>query len=112
MQDDDNNGLPSQLLRFYAALEYASEEMLQAARSGDWDAVCRLEGACSVVIARLREVSATETFHPGEQPERLRILRSILANDAEIRRIGQPLPTFLETPGALAVMPMTSRAIH
>ena len=108
----EHGKFPSQMLRYYAALEYASEEMLQAARSGDWDAVCRLEGACSVVIARLRAISGTETFEPGEQPERVRILRSILANDAEIRRIGQPLPSFLDTPGALAVMPMTSNAVH
>jgi len=79
---------------------------------GDWDAVCRLEGACSVVIARLRSLSSTETFEPAEQPERVRILRSILANDAEIRRIGQPLPAFLDTPGALAVMPAPSSAYH
>lgn len=88
---------PSQLLRFYAALEYASEEMLEAARRGDWDAVCRLEGACGVVIARLRELSAREQLRPNEQDERIRILRSIIANDAEIRRIGQPddaLPEF------------------
>lgn len=81
---------PSQVLKLYAALEYASEEMLQAARLGDWDVVCRLEGACGVVIARLRDIMAHETFKPSEQDERVRILRSIIANDAEIRRIAHP----------------------
>ena len=107
-----NDKPPSRLLRHYTALEFASQEMLRAARSGDWDRVCRLEGACSVVIARLRDLTATDTFELDEQPERVRILHSILANDAEIRRIGQPLPTFLEAPGVLAVMPPTSCAIH
>ena len=44
------------LLRYYLALEGASREMLEAARTGDWDEVCRLEGACAVVIARLRKI--------------------------------------------------------
>lgn len=83
-------------LRFYLALEGASLEMLEAARAGDWDSVCRLEGACAVVIARLRRLKHTHPLTPEEQPERLRILRAILANDAEIRRIAQPLPPVLD----------------
>ena len=46
----------SALLRCYAALDCASHEMLEAARAGDWDGVCRLVGACAVVIARLTEL--------------------------------------------------------
>jgi flagellar protein FliT len=83
-------------LRWYAALECASQEMLEAARAGDWDAVCRLEGACAVVIARLREVVRDTPLSREEQSERTRILRAILANDAEIRRICEPLPSFLD----------------
>ncbi|MBL0421448.1 flagellar protein FliT [Ramlibacter sp. AW1] len=77
-------------LRYYLALEGASREMLEAARSGDWDTVCRLEGACAVVIARLRRLNESQPLSDGEQPERLRILRAILVNDAEIRRIAGP----------------------
>jgi len=87
----EHKEMPSRILRFYAALESASEEMLQAARDGDWDAVCRLEGACGIVIARLRDLMQHESFKPSEQGERMRILRSIIANDAEIRRIAEPL---------------------
>lgn len=87
-------------LRYYLALEGASREMLAAARAGDWDTVCRLEGACAVVIARLRRIKQSQPLTQQEQPERLRILREILANDAEIRRISHPLPSMLETRGA------------
>jgi flagellar protein FliT len=86
---------PESVLRYYVALEGASREMLEAARSGDWDAVCRLEGACAVVIARLQRLKEQFPLSPSEQPERLRILRAILANDAEIRRIAQPEPDFI-----------------
>ena len=87
---------PSGLLRYYAALECASQEMLEAARSGDWDSVCRLEGACAVVIAQLRQQAQEQPLAPHEQPERMRILRSILAIDAEIRRICHPLSPQIE----------------
>ncbi len=80
------------LLRHYRVLESASAEMLQAAREGDWDGVCRLEAACVIVIAQLRSLAQAHPLRPEEQPERLRILRAILANDAEIRRIAEPLP--------------------
>ncbi len=84
------------LLRHYGMLESASAEMLQAARKGDWDSVCRLEAACVIVIAQLRELAERQALQPHEQSERLRILRTIVANDAEVRRIATPLPAYLE----------------
>lgn len=84
------------VLSYYAALECASAEMLEAARNGDWDSVCRLEGACAVVVARLRRIALQKPLREREQGTRLRILRAILANDAEIRRICEPLPAMLD----------------
>jgi flagellar protein FliT len=89
----------SALLRHYAALDGASEEMLQAARAGDWDSVCRLEGACAVVIARLRLLGREHRLGPDEQRERMRILRLIVARDAEIRRICDSLPDVADPAG-------------
>ena len=89
-------GSSSSPLRWYAALECASQEMLAAARAGDWDTVCRLGGGCAVGVARLREIARDTPLSREEQSERTRILRAILANDAEIRRICEPLPSFLD----------------
>ena len=89
-------GSSSSPLRWYAALECASQEMLAAARAGDWDTVCRLEGGCGVVVSRPREIARDTPLSREEQSERTRILRAILANDAEIRRICEPLPSFLD----------------
>ena len=85
------------VLRYYAALQCASTEMLKAARAGDWDSVCRLEGACAVVIASLRQVAQDQPLKSSEQSERMRHLKTILANDAEIRRICDPMPEFLDS---------------
>ncbi|HZY19151.1 MAG TPA: flagellar protein FliT [Ramlibacter sp.] len=104
VQDDVRGGsivvsggpVPSALLRHYEALDCASEEMLEAARAGDWDSVCRLEGACALVISRLQSLARQQPLPPHEQRERMRILRAILARDAEIRRICEPMPSLLD----------------
>lgn len=104
-------GDTSELLRQYRALEFASEQMLEAARGGDWDRVCRIEGACAVIVAQLRkQLDAQGSLAGAEQSERIRILKAILANDAQLRRICQPLPGILEADSFLA--PQTSRLLH
>ncbi|MEJ7930050.1 flagellar protein FliT [Ramlibacter sp. AN1015] len=77
-------------LSHYQTLEDASRAMLTAARMGNWDTVCRLEDACRVVIARLRRMREAQPLSDDEQTERMRVLRAIIANDAEIRRIAEP----------------------
>jgi flagellar protein FliT len=101
---------PSALLRHYEALDGASREMLAAARAGDWDSVCRLEGACAVVIARLTELARLQPLPREEQGERMRILRQIVARDAEIRRICEPMPALLDPPAW--AMGATSFTVH
>jgi flagellar protein FliT len=50
----------AQLISYYEAIERASVEMLDAARSGDWDEVCKLEGACALLIAQLKHAAASQ----------------------------------------------------
>jgi flagellar protein FliT len=102
----------SPLLRHYRVLESASAEMLRAARQGDWDGVCRLEAACVVVIAQLRSLADDHALRPDEQAERMRILGAILANDAEIRRIAEPLPLYLEQEPAFPYAAPAGTLLH
>lgn len=78
------------LLGYYEAIEQASQDMLEAARTGDWDTVVRLEGACAVLIARLKHASADHPMGPTEQALKSRIMQRILVNDAEIRNLAEP----------------------
>lgn len=105
---DANHAKRSKLLRLYDALECASHEMLQAAREGDWDSVVRLEGACAVVIATLRQMAGESPLKPWEQDDRMRILRTIVANDAAIRRMTDPLSLLIDPKG----MKMDPRSFH
>ncbi|GLS15431.1 MULTISPECIES: flagellar protein FliT [Hydrogenophaga] len=84
------------LLDYYKAIENASQKMLEAAQSEDWDQVVRLEGACAVLIAQLRHKSRSSDLGPEERKEKSRIMQRILRTDAEIRCLAEPWLNDLE----------------
>ena len=91
-----------QLLSYYEAIESASVDMLAAARAGNWDEVVKLEGACVLLISRLKNAAqeppaASGASHSPGQAQALelakaksRIMQRILVNDAEIRHLAEP----------------------
>jgi flagellar protein FliT len=69
------------LLNYYEAIEQASQDMLEAARSGNWDTVVKLEGACA---------ASAKPLGTEEAQLKSRIMQRILVNDAEIRHLAEP----------------------
>lgn len=88
MQDADELG--QTLLGYYEAIEQASQDMLDAARGGDWDTVVKLEGACAVLISQLKHAAKQQALGPEELQLKTRIMQRILVNDAEIRTLAEP----------------------
>lgn len=78
------------LIDYYEAIERASNDMLQAARQGDWNEVVRIEGACAVLISKLRSASQGITLDADQVRRKSRIMQRILINDAEIRHLVEP----------------------
>lgn len=78
------------LLNYYEAIERASADMLDAARTGNWDEVVKLEGACAVLIAQLKQAAHSEALAADEAKTKSRIMQRILLNDAEIRHLAEP----------------------
>jgi len=78
------------LLDYYKAIENASQQMLQAAQSENWDQVVRLESTCAVLIAQLRGKARNNKLSGEERNEKLRIMQRILRTDAEIRLLAEP----------------------
>ncbi len=78
------------LLQYYEAIETASREMLEAARTGDWDRVVKLEGACAVLISQLKHAAHERELGRDEVQVKARIMQRILLNDAEIRHLAEP----------------------
>jgi flagellar protein FliT len=82
--------MTSNLLSYYEAIEQASADMLAAARSGNWDEVVKLEGACVLLIAQLKHAARNAHLAPAAAQLKFRIMQSILVNDAEIRTLAEP----------------------
>jgi flagellar protein FliT len=82
--------MSTKLLNYYEAIEKASAEMLAAARTGNWDEVVKLEGACAVLIAQLKSAAQSSHLMQNEAKEKSRIMQRILLNDAEIRHLAEP----------------------
>jgi len=93
------------LLDYYKAIENASQKMLEAAQTENWDQVVRLEGACAVLIAQLRSKSRSIELAPEERTEKVRIMQRILRTDAEIRCLAEPwlndLEQLMDTKGSV-----------
>ena len=81
--------MTTDLLNYYEAIEHASKDMLDAARRGDWDEVVKLEGACAVLIGKLK-LAAARPLASEEAQLKSRIMQRILVNDAEIRNLAEP----------------------
>lgn len=78
------------LLNYYQAIEKASQDMLEAARDGNWDQVLKLEGACVLLISQLKHSAAEKPLARDEAQFKSRIMQRILVNDAEIRQLAEP----------------------
>ena len=78
------------LIDYYQAIEKASQDMLEAARTGNWDHVLKLESACALLIAQLKHSAAGRTLGSDEAQFKSRIMQRILVNDAQIRRLAEP----------------------
>ena len=80
----------AQLLSYYEAIEQASADMLSAARTGNWDEVVKLEGACVLLISQLKHAASKDNLGAEAAQLKSRIMQRILVNDAEIRHLAEP----------------------
>jgi flagellar protein FliT len=78
------------LIQRYESIAQASRRMLIAARDDDWDEVARQESRCKELIAELKAAGKSDRLADAEQRRRIELLRSILADDAEIRTRAEP----------------------
>ena len=80
----------SSLLCYYEAIERASADMLDAARTGNWDHVIKLEGACVLLISQLKHAARGSALSSEEGQLKSRLMKRVLVNDAEIRHLAEP----------------------
>lgn len=91
----------TEILGTYETLSGIMNNMLDAARSGDWDRLIELEKHCQTPIGELKE-STTIRLSPEEQHLKLDYLKRILRDDAAIRDLTLPRLAFLQERISLA----------
>jgi flagellar protein FliT len=89
-QPEHEEPMEAQLLSYYEAIEQASADMLAAAKSGNWDEVVKLEGACVLLISQLKHAARGTPLDNDAAKAKSRIMQRILINDAEIRHLAEP----------------------
>ena len=82
--------MDTSLLGYYEAIERASTDMLNAAKTGDWNQVVKLEGACVLLISQLKNAAREGDLDADAARAKSRIMQRILINDAEVRHLAEP----------------------
>lgn len=78
------------LIGLYLSIERASRDMLAAARDSDWDRVGTIHETCSTLIDEVRQLNLRVALDRDRQRTKLRIVRQIVRNEAQIRRLAYP----------------------
>jgi flagellar protein FliT len=87
---EEEEAMSATVLSYYEAIEQASADMLNAARSGDWNQVVKLEGACVLLISQLKQAARELPLQQDQARMKSRIMQRILVNDAEVRHLAEP----------------------
>jgi flagellar protein FliT len=77
-------------LGFYLSIERASRDMLAAAQDSDWERVGAIQEHCGVLIDQVRRLHGRVALNRHEQRAKLKIVRQIVQNEAQIRRLAYP----------------------
>lgn len=80
----------AKILEVYEAISSVAEEMLCAARNGDWELLVERERACRTMVDWLKNNADGVSLAPSSQARKVEIVRKYLADDAQIRDLTQP----------------------
>lgn len=78
------------VLRYYESIAGQSQRMLLAAQAGDWEDLCAAEKECAQLIAHLKQLGDKPPLDSVERTRRMQILKTMLAEDAQIRDLTEP----------------------
>lgn len=79
-----------ELISLYETVATITSNMLDAAGTGDWELLARLESDCSARVQSIREVDLPIELSPELREKKIFIIKKILADDKKIREITEP----------------------
>jgi len=84
------------ILDLYERVAELMQQMLAAARNGDWDQLTMLESRCSAEVAMIRRGDVPlQALSAVGRERKTRLIEKILQDDREIRDLTQPWMTQL-----------------
>ena len=84
----DMNG--DDVIALYESISLLTNEMLLAARAGDWDLLAALEAQCGKHIASLRDSEENIALPEPLRHRKVDIIKKILEDDRDIRNLTEP----------------------
>ena len=84
------------ILDIYRSISEKSGQMLDAARSGDWERLVALEQDCRALIERLKQTRVDPDLGAQFMQRKNALIHKALADDAAIRKLTEPWMTQLQ----------------
>lgn len=85
-----------QVIATYERIRDFTSQMLEAARHSDWDRLTSVERECRTLVDTLVSSEGGLRLSTPLQRRKVEIIRQVLADDAEIRKLTEPWMTQLE----------------
>ncbi len=84
------NGDAPDVLALYQEIERLTGSMLSAAHRSDWDRLIELEAGCANCIESIKGCPVPPQLSAEARQQKADLLRRILSNDREIRKLTAP----------------------
>lgn len=78
------------IIETYEAILAVTGQMLEAARSADWDLLVEREQHCRVLVEKLMAARNAAELDAATRKRKAEIIRKVLSDDAAIRDLTQP----------------------
>lgn len=75
----------SEVIGNYESLSALTDQMREAAVKGEWERLIAMEKKCSLHVAAMRQADAATALDEPAMKSKMRLIKKILADDAEIR---------------------------
>ncbi len=79
-----------EILALYEAVSRITDQMLVAARQGDWDRLIALEEHCARHVQTLKDGEPPTPMTGASRERKVQIIHKILADDRKIRDLAEP----------------------
>lgn len=79
-----------EMISLYETVAVITDQMLTAARSGDWEQLIELESRCAGHVQTLKANETPVPLTGATRERKVKIIQKILADDREIRNLTEP----------------------